>query len=148
LVLVDHATEDPLAVDRSAEWDDGRRVVVGWAVPAALMRPMIVEVSGVLVEDVCGVAFVVDEDPVRALGPDAADEPFGVAVGSWCLRRDLDRRDALGGEHGIEGCAVLGVPVADEEPERRESVVEVCGVPKLGCTALTCRLGSTFVLAD
>jgi hypothetical protein len=33
-----------------------------------------------------GVAFVVDEDAVGALGSDAADEPFGVAVGSWCPR--------------------------------------------------------------
>jgi hypothetical protein len=114
-------------VDRSVERDDDRRVVVGWAVPAALVRPVVVEVSGVLVEDVCGVAFVVDEDPVGAFGPDAADEPFGVAVGSWCLRWNLDRRDGLGDEHGIEGRAVLGVPVADEEPERRYSVVEVGG---------------------
>ncbi len=59
-------------MDWSVEWDDGRRVVVGWAVPAALMRPMVVEMSGVLVEDCRGVAFVVDEDSVGALGPDAA----------------------------------------------------------------------------
>ena len=51
--------------------------------PAALVWPVVVEVSGVLVEDCRGVAFVVDEDSVGALGPDAADEPFGVAVGSW-----------------------------------------------------------------
>jgi hypothetical protein len=35
---------------------------------------MIVKVLGVLVEDCRGVAFVVDEDSVCALGPDAADE--------------------------------------------------------------------------
>ena len=64
-----------MPVDRSVERDDDRRVVVGWAVPAALVRPVVVEVSGVLVEDVCGVAFVVDEDSVGAFGPDAADEP-------------------------------------------------------------------------
>ena len=63
-------------MDPSVEWDDGRWVVVGWAVPAALVRPVVVEVSGVLVEDCRGVAFVVDEDSVGALGPDAADEPF------------------------------------------------------------------------
>jgi hypothetical protein len=71
------------------------------------------------------VAFVVDEDSVGAFGPDAADEPFGVAVGSGCPRWDLDRFDAFGGEHCIEGRAVFGVPVADEEPECRDSVVEV-----------------------
>ncbi len=51
--------------------------------------------------------------------------PFGVAVGSWCPRWNLHRLDALGGEHRIEGRAVLGVPVADEEPEYRDAVVEV-----------------------
>ena len=52
-------------------------------------------------------AFVVHEDSVGALGPDAADEPLGVAVGLWCPRWDLDRLDALGGEHCIEGRAVF-----------------------------------------
>jgi hypothetical protein len=84
LVLIDHAAEYSSPVDGGVEWDDGRRVVVGRAVPAALVWPVVVEVSGVLGEDVCGVAFVVDEDSVGALGPDGADEPFGVAVGSWC----------------------------------------------------------------
>ena len=73
-------------MDRSVEWDDGRRVVVGWAVAAALVRSVIVEVPGVLVEDGRGVALVVDQDSVGALGPDAADEPFGVAVRSGCPR--------------------------------------------------------------
>jgi hypothetical protein len=57
-------------VDRSVERDDGRRVVVGWAVPAALVRPVIIEVPDVLVEHCRGVAFVVDEDSVGALGPE------------------------------------------------------------------------------
>jgi hypothetical protein len=35
---------------------------------AALVWPMIVEVLGVLVEDCCGVAFVVEEDSVGAFG--------------------------------------------------------------------------------
>ena len=89
-------------MDRSVERDDGRGVVVGWAVPAALVWSVVVEVPGVLIENCRGVAFVVDEDSVGALGPDAADEPFGLAVGSWCPRWDLHRFDAFGGEHGIE----------------------------------------------
>ena len=89
-------------MDRSVERDDGRGVVVGWAVIAALVWPVIVEVPGVLIEDGRGVALVEDEDSVGAFEPDAADEPFGVAVGSWCPRWDLHRLDAFGGEHGIE----------------------------------------------
>ena len=67
-------------MDWSVEWDGGHEVVVGWALIASLVWPVIVEVPGVLVEDLRGAAFVVDEDSVGALGPDAADEPFGVAV--------------------------------------------------------------------
>ena len=70
LVFVDHTAEDLPPVDPSVEWNDGCGVVVGWAVPAALVRPVVVEVSGVLVEDCRGVAVVVDEDSVGALGPD------------------------------------------------------------------------------
>src|SRR5687768_7898067 len=94
LVLVDQA-EDPLSANRSAERDDARGVVVGWAVIAALVWSVVVEVPGVLVEDCGRMAFVVDEDSVGALGPDAANEPFGVAVGSWCPRWNLDRFDAF-----------------------------------------------------
>jgi hypothetical protein len=54
-VLVDHTAEDSLPVDRSVEWDDGRRVVVGWAVPAALVWSVVVEVPGVLIENCRGV---------------------------------------------------------------------------------------------
>jgi hypothetical protein len=63
---------------------------------------LIVEVPGVLVEDGRGVALVVDEDSVGAFGADAADEPFGVAVGSWCAWWDLDRLEALRDEYRIE----------------------------------------------
>src|SRR4029450_3632999 len=38
-------------------------VVVGWAVAAALVRSVVVEVPGVLVEDVRGVAFVEGYSP-------------------------------------------------------------------------------------
>ena len=69
-VLVDHAAEDSVPADRSVERDNGWMVVVGWAVPAALVRSVVVEVPGVLVEDFRGVAFVVDQDPVGALGPE------------------------------------------------------------------------------
>jgi hypothetical protein len=49
-VLVDHASEHPLPVDWSIEWDGGHEVVVGWALIATLVWPVIVEVPGVLVE--------------------------------------------------------------------------------------------------
>jgi hypothetical protein len=42
VVLVDHASEDLAAVDRTAQWGDGRGVVVWWALVSLLMRTMIV----------------------------------------------------------------------------------------------------------
>ena len=56
-----------MSADWSVERDDGRRVVGGRAVLASLVWSVIVEVSGVLVEDHRGVEFVVDQDPVGAL---------------------------------------------------------------------------------
>jgi hypothetical protein len=70
---------------------------------ATLVRPVIVEMPGVVVEDCRSVAFVVDGESVRALGPDAADEPFGVAVGSWCPRWDPHRFDAFALGSGFQG---------------------------------------------
>ena len=67
-----------MSADRRVERDNGRRVVVGRPVVAALVWPVIVEMLDVVVEDCRGVVFVVDQDSVGALGPDAADEPFGV----------------------------------------------------------------------
>ena len=59
--LVYRAAEDPLPSDRSVERDDGGRVMAGWALVATLVRPVIVEVPGVVVEDCHGVPFVVGE---------------------------------------------------------------------------------------
>jgi len=66
-VLVDHSAEDSVSADWALERDDDGGVVVGRALLAALVWPVIVEVSGELVQDRDGVAFVVDQDPVGAL---------------------------------------------------------------------------------
>jgi hypothetical protein len=62
--------------DRGVERDEDGGVVVGWALPAALVRSVIVEVSGVLVDDRCGVRFVVDQDPVGALSSERCGRTF------------------------------------------------------------------------
>ena len=54
---------------------------MGWGVLAqALVWPVVIEVANVPVENRAGVSLVVDQHPVGALGADAADEPFRVAV--------------------------------------------------------------------
>jgi hypothetical protein len=54
--------------------------VVEWVLVEALVRAMVVELALVFGEHCTGVSFVVDQHPVGALGPDAADEAFGVTV--------------------------------------------------------------------
>jgi hypothetical protein len=89
-----------------------------WVLVQALVRAVVIEVANVSVEDAAGVSFVVDQHPVGALGADAADEPFCVAVRLGRACRDRDHVDALGGEHGIEGIRELGIPVADQKTKQ------------------------------
>ena len=48
----------------------------------ALVRPVVVEVALVVVEDGAGVLLVADQQPVSALLTHTANEPFRVAVAS------------------------------------------------------------------
>jgi hypothetical protein len=116
-VLVDQSAEEAVALDRGAERDHGGGVV-GWRVLIqALVRAVIIEMAHVTVKHSSGVSFVVDQQPVGALGADAADEPFRVAVRPGCTGRNLHNVDAFGGEDGIESGGEFGVPVADQEAE-------------------------------
>jgi hypothetical protein len=83
----------------------------------ALMRPVLVEASGICVEDRDGVRLVVDQHPVGALLSDAADEPLGVAVRPRRAGRDLDDLHVLAREHCVEHLGAFRVPITKEEPE-------------------------------
>jgi hypothetical protein len=88
-----------------------------WTVP--------IEVVFILTQHGSGMVFVVDQDPVAALGSDAADEAFGERVRSRCPSWSLDHMDALRREDRVERSAELRVPVPDEKPERCGSLAEV-----------------------
>lgn len=124
-VLVDQSAEDSVTSDRGVEGDHGGRVVVGRVLAQALVRTVVIEMVLVLVQDGAGVPFVENQQPIGALVADTADEPFGITVRLWCLGRDLDHLDAVGGEDGIEGGGELGVPVTDEEAKRADPFAEV-----------------------
>jgi hypothetical protein len=72
-----------------------------------------------------GVSLVVDQQPVGALGADAAHEPFRIAVRLRNTGRDLHNVDAFGGEDGVESGGELAVPVADQEVEGAGLITEV-----------------------
>jgi hypothetical protein len=61
-------------------------------------------------------AFVVDQEPVRAFAADGADPAFGDRVRPWCADRCPDHPDTQRGEHLIEHSGELRVTVPDEEP--------------------------------
>jgi hypothetical protein len=65
-----------------------------------------------------GVTLAVDEYSVGALGTDAPNEPFRVAVRPRRLWGSPDHVDAFGGKHRVEGTGELRVSVADQKPER------------------------------
>jgi hypothetical protein len=101
LVIVDHAGEDPSSPYRGVDRDDDGRVMVRWALGKTLMWTVSVEVRRVLVEDRAGVTLVVDQDSVRTLLPDAADEPFRATVRPRSSWRGLDHVDTFCGGHRI-----------------------------------------------
>jgi hypothetical protein len=78
VVLADHAAEDLPLPDWEVQRDGGLGFLVGRSLLAGLVRPVPVVVAGVLAEDRLQVAFVVDEDPVGALGSCCAYPPLGV----------------------------------------------------------------------
>jgi hypothetical protein len=59
----------------------------------ALVWTVPIEMVLILTQHAAGLAFVADQDPVGALGPDTADEPLGVRVG---LRSQLRRMRMIG----------------------------------------------------
>ena len=109
--------------------------MVGRVLIQALMWTVTIEVALVLTEHGARVFLVVDQNPVGALGPDAPDEAFRKRVRPRRPRWNLDHVDALGCEHRVEGPRELGVPVADQEPERRGSLAQILCRAKLSAKA-------------
>src|SRR4051812_40145273 len=79
--------------------------MIGRVLVEALMWTMVVEVALVGAEHGTGVALVVDQHPIGALGPDAAHEPLRETVRARRARRCLDNLDVLSSEHRVERLA-------------------------------------------
>ena len=88
------------------------------------MRPFAVVVRDVETKDALEVAAVEDQQPVEALRADGAHEPLGDRVR---LRRPYRRPhdpDPFAAKEFIEGPAVLGVAIADQEADALVGQVE------------------------
>ena len=66
----------------------------------------------------------VDQDVVEALTAHGPHEPLREGIRPGGPDRGSGDPDALGAEHRIEGSAVLGVPVAHEEPDTRQPLLD------------------------
>jgi hypothetical protein len=82
---------------------------------AGLVGPVLVVMAGVLAEYQPQVPFVVDEQPIGALGSCGAYPPRGVTVRPRRPRRGLHYSQALTGEDLVEDGRELGVTVPDQE---------------------------------
>src|SRR5512133_4197588 len=82
----------------------------------ASVRPLVVVVPNVLVQNPFKVASTPDQHPVQAFLPHGSYPPLREGVGVRRLDRRLDGLDAIRGEDGVEGTGELAVAVTDEEP--------------------------------
>ena len=81
----------------------------------ATVRPGCVVVLKVVVQHPAQVVLVNDQQQVEELPAQAAGDPFSDGVRSGRLRRAGENRDALSGEHGVEGPGELARAVPDQE---------------------------------
>jgi hypothetical protein len=82
----------------------------------APVRPLVIVVPQVLVEDPLKVASAPDQQPVQALLPHRPHPPLRVGVGVRRLDRCLDDLGPIGDEDVVEGAGELAVAVAYQEP--------------------------------
>jgi hypothetical protein len=84
-----------------------------------------VEMVLVLAKNRTSMLLVIDEHPVSTFGSDAADEPLGNGVPRGERGGVLTTSMPALANTASKGPGDLGVPVPDEEPERRSSVFEI-----------------------
>jgi hypothetical protein len=105
---------------RNLGWSDAGR----HGKTQAPMRSLVDVVGNVGPEHSLEVPTTVDQDVGKALSAHGPHEPLRECIRPRCADRRSDDPDALGAEHRIEGSRVLGVPVAQEEPDTRQPLVD------------------------
>ena len=80
----------------------------------ALMGPVLVEVRHISPNDVVQVAFAEDQDMIKTLAPDAAEQALDKGIGAGCVPRRVEGLDADPGGNGGKAGAKLVIVVADQ----------------------------------
>ena len=88
------------------------------------MRSLVDVVRDVSLEHSFEVPTIVDQDVVEALPAHGPHEPLCEGIRPRRPDRRSDDPDALGAEHRIERSRELGVPVAQEEPNTGQPLLD------------------------
>jgi hypothetical protein len=118
VVLVDESVAVGVSSDRSARPIHDDVAIVGRALPETTVRPTLVVMGDVVVEEPFEVDVVLDERAIEEFAARRADPTFRVGVRDWCARRGADDRRAGAAEHLIEAGDELAATVTDQEPDR------------------------------
>ena len=126
MILVDQAAEHVPSFDhRSGRPPDLRCSVAGGHGQAqSPMWSLLVVVGNVGLEHSLEVPTTVDQEMVEALSAHGPHKALREGVRPGGPDRGSDDPDALGAEHRIERSRELGVPVAQEEPDTRQPLLD------------------------
>ena len=89
------------------------------------VRPVLVVLGLVLTKDVQQVELVPDQRLVEQFTSAAADPALHDRVRAGCSDGAAQDRDAGVAKHGVDGGGERGVAIAEQEPDRRDLLVEV-----------------------
>jgi len=84
------------------------------------VRALVVVMREIDAQHSLEVAAAEDQQPVKTLAADGANEAFGVGVCLWCPEWRLDHLDPFAAEDFVEGSGELAVAVVDQEPDPLE----------------------------
>ena len=113
--------------------DPGRLILAGQGQPDGWIRrlqlersvrPMSVVVVDIDTQDLLKVSAADNQQPVQTLGTHRADPTLRIGVGVRGADRRPDHRDALRGQHRVEGRRELGIAIVDEEAGGRALVLQ------------------------
>jgi hypothetical protein len=96
-----------------------------WRLPQGAVRTVDVVVIGVLDQYGPQMPAPEDQHPIQHLTADGTHPPLRVGIRLWCPHRRGQHLDRLGGKDPVERGGELGIPIANQEPEPADAVVEV-----------------------
>jgi hypothetical protein len=112
-----------------------------WCLPQGAVWPVAVVMMDVLGQHSPQLPTSEDQHPVKHLTPNGAHPPLRIGVRPWRLHWRAQHLDPLGSEDRVERGGELPIPIADQEPEPTDPLLEAHHqVSGLLCDPLPCRM--------